>query len=98
MTPKFEYLQCWFMLHRLVDLGQEDSALADELRDEMEHLGRKLPAEAVEQVDAISGLLNAERDGVTADLTGRTVELNTLLKWLAEEYWQRKEMRNVKNG
>lgn len=89
MAPKFEYLQCWFMLHRLVDLGQGDSALADELREEMEHLGWRLPSEATDQVDAISSLLNAERDGVTADLTGRTAELATILKWLSDEYWQR---------
>ena len=91
MAPKFEYLQCWFMLHRLVDLGQGESDLADELRDELDHLGWNLPREEKIQVGAISLLLNAERDGVTADLTGRTTELATILKWLAEEYWQRKD-------
>lgn len=91
MAPQIEYLQCWFMLHRLVDLGQDGSDLADGLREEMERLAGELSDQAVDQVDAISGLLNAERDGATADMTGRTVELNMILKWLAEEYWQRKE-------
>jgi len=93
MAPKFEYLQYWFMLHRLIDLGMDDgiSPLADELRDEMDRLQRELTTEDAEQVDAVSSRLNAERDVATAQNTGRIVELDYVLRWLADEYWARKK-------
>lgn len=90
MPLKFEYLQCWFMLHRLEDLGLGDSDLAEGLREEMDRLQRMLDAEAIRQVDAVSSALNAERDVVTAERTGRVKELDETLRWLADEYWKGK--------
>ena len=89
MSPKCEYLCCWFMLHRLADIGQDESDLADELREEMEYLANRLPHKTIVQMGSVSAALNAERDVITAERTGRVKELDGTLRWLAEEYWKR---------
>jgi hypothetical protein len=85
MTPSLAHLLQTFMLHRLVDLGLDDSELADRLRDEMDVTGRALSKELSDQVNAVGARLNAERDLKVAVTTERIEELDRLLQHLARQ-------------
>ena len=57
MTARLQYALLIFLLHRLIDLGEGNSAFADEVRDALEE--REW---GNEDLDDLSELLNLERD------------------------------------